>query len=354
MDELIPTIRGWLQSGRKVALATVIETWGSSPRPPGSNMAVTDEQQIAGSVSGGCVEGAVVEAAQTVLISQKPERLHFGVSNDQAWDVGLACGGEIDVFLRYMQPVWLDQWEKARADDQSFCLVLVTRGPDELVGTQWIQQSEGNIIAVDVPEKELNRAQNLAAQALVEGTTGEKELREASSPGEATRRYFLQVVDPQLQLIAVGGGHISKPLVQLAEVLGFHCTVIDPRRLFGSRERFPGVDELIQSWPQEAFSRIKITRQTAVVMLTHDPKIDDPALEISLNSEAFYIGALGSRKTHEKRKERLRRAGLSEERIARIHAPVGLDLGGNSAEEIALAVMAEIVRERNLRSENHF
>jgi len=353
MDELIPTIRGWLQSDRKVALATVIKTWGSSPRPPGSSMAVTGEQQIAGSVSGGCVEGAVVEAAQKVLTSQKPERLHFGVSNDQAWDVGLACGGEIDVFLRYFQPVWIDQWEKARADDQTFCLVLITRGPSELVGTQWIQQSDGNVIALDVPEKELNLAQNLAAQAIVEGTTGEKGLTEARSAGEAARRYFLQVVDPQLQLIAVGGGHISKPLIQLADVLGFRCTVIDPRRLFGSRERFPGVDQLIQSWPQEAFKRIKITRQTAVVMLTHDPKIDDPSLEIALNSEAYYIGALGSRKTHEKRKERLRRAGLTEEKIARIHAPVGLDLGGNSAEEIALAVLAEIVRVGNLGSGKH-
>ncbi len=344
MDALIPEIKKWLSAGKKVALATVVQTWGSSPRPPGSSMAVSADQQLAGSVSGGCVEGAVVEASLEVLRTGEPTRLHFGVSDDRAWEVGLACGGELDVFVREMDPRWIEIWESAREREEPFCQLLVMEGPAQLVGRQWIQMADGTVFSAEVPPKEVERMGKLTRQALSEGRSRQISMADPDHPERMKHAYFLQIEASPSSLVIVGAGHITIPLVQIARVMGFQSTVVDPRRLFASTERFPAVKNLLQVWPEEAFSRLKINRQTAVVVLTHDPKIDDPAIIQALQTEAFYIGALGSKRTHKKRAQRLRDAGIPGERIQSIHAPIGLDLGGNSAEEIALAIMAEVVK----------
>jgi xanthine dehydrogenase accessory factor len=339
MDGLLDQIGIWFEKGRSVALATVIKTWGSSPRPAGAMMAITDQGEITGSVSGGCVEGAVVDAALGVMKNQRPKRLHFGVADEEAWEVGLSCGGEIDVFVREYTPEDLACWRIALKKEERFCLVLVLEGDTNFLGVNWVVFENG-------------MSQQTSTQDPIPLILNEAV--HAATPRERTaiitlddlmiQEAFLSFVDPPRKLILVGGVHIAIPLASQAETIGLDVIVIDPRRLFGTSERFPAVKQLLQEWPQEAFKRLSVTPSTAIVMLTHDPKIDDPAIKIALDSRAFYIGALGSRKTHQKRKERLLDQGVAPEDLNRIHAPVGLDLGASSPEEIALAVLAEIIQ----------
>lgn len=339
METLLAQIEGWFESGRSVALASVIKTWGSSPRPVGAWMAISDRGDISGSVSGGCVEGAVVDAAQAVLADGRPQRLHFGVANEEAWEVGLSCGGEIEVFLRLLTPEHLDCWKAAVERAEPFWISLVVEGDPALIGAEGCLFNDGSsslIPSTPDPGPVLQEA------ALAAASRGKTSLSQIES--DPALELFFQLVEPPRKLVLVGGVHIAIPLASLADTLGFEVTVVDPRRLFGTTERFPKVDRLLQEWPQEAFKKIQLTGSTAVVMLTHDPKIDDPAIMIALDSPAFYLGALGSRKTHQKRLQRLAAQGLAEEALNRIHGPVGLNLGASSPEEIALAIMAEIIQ----------
>lgn len=330
-------IADWQERGRQVALATVVSTWGSSPRQPGAVMAITDQSEISGSVSGGCVEGAVIDSGLEVIRTGMPCRLHFGVANEEAWQVGLSCGGEIDIYLEPFSQEKLTSWQAAFQKDTRFCRLLVLEGDSS--GKNWFvfpedrEDTTGSISAL--PDELF-----LAAKEACED--GRSNLRSFSSP--EYQDVFLQVCQPAQKLILVGGVHIAIPMVSMAHSIGFEVILIDPRRLFGTQERFPEVEMLLQDWPQDAFPKIKLNRASAVVTLTHDPKIDDPALQAALNSEAFYIGALGSRRTHQKRLKRLEELGLDSTTLDRIHAPVGLNLGGTAPEEIALAVLAEIVQ----------
>ena len=319
-------------------MATVIKTWGSSPRQPGAMMAITDQGEISGSVSGGCVESAVIDAAMTVLEQGTPTRLHFGVANEEAWEVGLSCGGEIDVFLRPFSAADLDCWQEVEDRAERYCSLLVIEGGEDVLGLNWFVLGSGNTLGLPAQQDPDPFIIEEAKQALAEGETTVIALDRAQ-----IQQIFLQVVELPQKLVLVGGVHIAIPLASLAETVGFEVIVIDPRRLFSTDDRFPAVKQLLQEWPQEAFKRLRLTPSTAVVMLTHDPKIDDPALKIALASPAFYIGALGSRKTHKKRRDRLSEQGVDAAALDRIHAPVGLDLGGSSPEEIALAVLAEII-----------
>jgi len=327
----------WQEQGRKVALATVVSTWGSSPRQPGAVMAITDQSEISGSVSGGCVEGAVIDAGLEVIRTGIPRKLHFGVANEEAWQVGLSCGGEIEIYLEPFGPEKLTSWLAAFQKDTRFCRLLILEG--DASGKNWFvfpedrEDSAGSIPAL--PD-ELFLAVKDACEE------GQSSLRSFSSP--EYQEVFLQVCQPARKLVLVGGVHIAIPLVSMAHSIGFEVILIDPRRLFGTQERFPEVEMLLQEWPQDAFPKIKLNSASAVVTLTHDPKIDDPALQAALDSEAFYIGALGSRRTHQKRRKRLEELRLDSTALDRIHAPVGLNLGGTAPEEIALAVMAEIVQ----------
>lgn len=339
MEALLDQIKAWFDKGRSVALATVIQTWGSSPRPAGALMAITDQGEISGSVSGGCVESAVIDAAQEVLVGGSPTRLHFGVAHEEAWEVGLSCGGEIEIFVRVFKPEDLDQWREAIVREERFCIALVIEGDQAHLGSDWCIYRSGEILGIPSQPDPSSALHAAATAALSVGKTALIELE-----GDQIQEAFLQVVEPPRKLILVGGVHIAIPLASLADTVGFEVIVIDPRRLFSTTDRFPAVNRLLQEWPQDAFKRLVLTESTAVVMLTHDPKIDDPAIKIALASPAFYIGALGSRKTHQKRLDRLTDQGIDPIDLKQVHAPVGLNLGASTPEEIALAILAEIIQ----------
>lgn len=338
MKEIIADIDKWREaSDDPIALATVIQTWGSSPRQVGAKMALTADGKISGSVSGGCVEGTVFEAGTEVLQTGRPQLLHFGVADETAWDVGLACGGTIEVFVEPLHTAVYDFLHTLIEKDKAGASITLIQGPQAQVGQKLA----------------LNRAGQTVGK--LDGTLEERAIQAAQAATGPQRIHlteeveaFIDVVRPAPTLVMVGGVHIAVALTSIAKTLGYNTIVVDPRRAFGSQERFPHVDRLIQAWPDEAFAQIELTPETAVAMLTHDPKIDDPALKVVLQSPAFYIGALGSSKTQAKRRERLRDMGFDEDQIGRVHGPIGLDLGGQTPEEIALAVMAEIVQAKGL------
>jgi len=337
MRDVLPQIEAWTRAGQPFALATVVQTWGSAPRAAGSRMVVGADGRIEGSVSGGCVEAAVVEAAREVLRTATPKLLHFGVADEAAWAVGLACGGTIEVFVEKPDPSFLDRARELVKADQAAVLATVVEGP--LAGRWMAARSDGPAEGTLGKLSEPVRAAALGA--LREG----KSLR--TRVGEAP--VFLDVLRPTPTLVAVGGVHIAIALTRIAQALGYRTIVVDPRPAFGNEARFPHADRVASEWPDEALGRIGLTRETAVAVLTHDPKLDDPALRAALVSPAFYVGALGSKATQAKRRQRLLEAGLSETQVGRLHAPIGLDLGGRSPEEIAVSVMAQVVAVRNGR-----
>jgi len=334
MRDVLPDIERWLGEGRRVALATVVETWGSAPRTVGGKMAVSDDRRIAGSVSGGCVEGAVVEAAADVLASGTPRLLRFGVSDDTAWSVGLACGGSIEVFLEPVAKELFGPVRDALKAERPVALATVIRGADADVGRKAVLFENGKTLG-DRDEATLD-----AARAAL----SESRSRRFAVGG---REIFADVQLPSPRMVIVGGVHIAVALVGLAKALGFRTILVDPRAAFANPKRFPHVDEIRSDWPAEALSKIGLNAGSAVAVLAHDPKLDDPALIAALSSSAFYVGALGSARTQEKRRTRLVAAGVSAEALRRLHAPIGLDLGGRSPEEIALSVMAEVVAARH-------
>jgi xanthine dehydrogenase accessory factor len=303
----------WTQEGRKVALATVIETWGSAPRPVGSQLVIDEDGAMEGSVSGGCVEGAVVVAAIDAIAAGKSEILEFGVSDDEAFAVGLACGGQIRVLVQPVGNGLTVATLQALADarDATDPIGLAT---DLATGTSRI------IAAADAPDRfRLDRS------GLEEDGT------------------FITIQNPPLRMIIVGAVHIAQPLVGMARACGYAPVLIDPRGAFGSEARFPG-ETIIEDWPDEALAVLRPDARTAIVTLTHDPKLDDPAIMAALRSDVFYLGCLGSTRTHAKRVARLQDAGFTEADIARIHAPVGLDIGGRQPAEIALSIMAQVTQ----------
>ena len=340
MRDVLPEIERWRADGEEVVVATVVKTWGSAPRGVGARMAMTSSGKIAGSVSGGCVEGAVAEEGTRILATGKPKLLIFGVDDEKAWAVGLACGGTIEVFVEKLQDAAFEAIRTTIVSGRPVAEVTVVRGPDRLVGKKLVLAAGGSPAVL--PGSEVDDAALQAAQdALASG-------KSRSIPaGETGAELFTDVILPPPRLIVVGGVHIAIPLVAIAKTLGYRTIVVDPRERFGSAERFPDVDRIVPSWPDRALGEIGIDSGTAVVVLTHDPKLDDPALAAALRSPAFYVGALGSRQTQEKRRQRLIGAGLDEEMLSRLHAPIGLPIGGRSPAEIALSIMAQIVATRN-------
>jgi xanthine dehydrogenase accessory factor len=325
MRELLPDLEDWLNKGDRVALATVISTWGSAPRRVGSTMAVNEHGAMVGSVSGGCVEGAVVQAAHEVMKSGKAQRLHFGVTDETAWDVGLACGGELDVFVqRVSQQIFSDLIPKIKSDEP-VTIATVIKG--DALGSQLLLNEQGVVIA--------------SSDTFTLEATLQPSQPETRKMGD--REVFVNPVSSQPTLIMVGGVHIAVALAKIARIESFRTIIVDPRKAFGSTLRFTHADALIQEWPAAAFEQVSLTNSTALASLSHDPKIDDPALIDALNSDVFYIGALGSRKTQEKRRARLLRAGITEDQLKRLHAPIGLEIGAETPEEIALAIMAQVI-----------
>jgi xanthine dehydrogenase accessory factor len=346
MDDLVR----WIAAGERIALATVVAAEGSSPRPVGSRMAVTASSQMVGSVSGGCVEGAVFQEAQEVLSGRPPKRIRYGVVDETGWEVGLACGGTIEV---YVEPLVEVHRRLIAALEAGEIVALATRldsAPRHRGGRHLLAWPDGRLegdrsLAPGLtalfpgPAAELRRRPAGPALSAVEGPV----------PSAAEGDVFLEVFAPPPTLVIVGAVHVAVPLVTLAQALGFHVQVVDARRAFATRERFPTADELIVAWPQKALKAEELGPQHCVVILTHDPKFDLPALQIALRSRAGYIGLIGSRTTQAKRLAALREAGFGEAELARVHGPVGLDLGGRRPAEIALAILAEIVAVRHGR-----
>ena len=351
MRDILSDLDRWNSDHEPIALATVIQTWGSSPRQPGAKMGMVAGNRLTGSVSGGCVEGAVYETGMEVLVSRKPQLLHFGVADETAWEVGLACGGSIDVFVKPLDSTLFTAISAALKDEQAFALATVVAGPENLLGNEIMVRADGSSVG-QIGEPFAGVATEAARAALTSGqaqriTLPPPSVKDPMGGVGGGIDLFIESNWPSPTLIIVGGVHIAIALAALAKTLGYKTILIDPRTAFGSEERFPQVDQLIRAWPDEALSQLTITHSTAVAMLTHDPKLDDPALMIALPSQAFYIGALGSKKTQEKRRERLLAAGLTEAQLNRIFGPIGLRLGARAPEEIALSVMAEIVAARN-------
>ncbi len=325
--ELFAQLCRWRAAGKGVALATVVKTWGSSPRPEGSHLAVEADGAFVGSVSGGCIEGAVIGEAQAAIADGKPRLLEFGVSDERAWEVGLACGGRVQVYVERVQVALFDELMAARAARHP--VAVVTRLAD---GAQALLE-EGAVSG----ELTLSEAQCAEALRLLRA---DKSGVLESSAGALFARCYTQAP----RMVIVGAVHVTQALAPMAAMAGFEVTVVDPRRAFATPERLPGVT-VSTEWPDEALARLAPDAQTAVVTLSHDPKLDDPALAAALKSQCFYIGALGSKRTHAARVERLTAEGLGAE-LHRIHAPVGLDLGGRSPAEIAVSVLAQVIQSR--------
>jgi xanthine dehydrogenase accessory factor len=339
MRDILSDLDHWRTEDKPIALATVIQTWGSSPRRAGAKMALTSNGNITGSVSGGCVEGAVYETGVDVLKSNRPQLLHFGVADETAWEVGLACGGSIDIFVKPLDKVLFNALRSVLLEEGAAVLSTVVRGSDQLLGHEILVRDNG-IVAGSISEELNEEVLKLTRETLSRGESRRVVLDENTE-------VFMEVILPPPTLIAVGGVHITIALMALAKTLGYRTVVIDPRSAFGNEERFPNVDKLIPLWPDEAFDQIPITQSTAIAMLTHDPKLDDPALKIALPSPAFYVGALGSKTTQAKRRQRLLENGLTEEQLHRLHGPIGIEIGAGTPEEIAMSIMAEVVAARN-------
>jgi xanthine dehydrogenase accessory factor len=315
-DSIPETALAWHRAGQGAALATVVETWGSAPRPVGSLLAISGSGEIAGSVSGGCVEGAVVAEARAALADGTPRLLTYGVSDETAFAVGLACGGTIRVLV---DPVG-------------------TGLPESLLAHLVTARADRRPVALRTHLENWDRGLvSPRGEAAIDARF------RADRSGVDEDGWFTAIHNPPLRLIVVGAVHIAQPLVQIARLCGYDPVLIDPRDAFGSAARFPG-ETILNDWPDEALATLVPDARTAIVTLTHDPKLDDPAIRAALGSPAFYLGCLGSTRTHAKRRDRLRADGVDEAAIARIHAPVGLDIGARSPAEIALSVMAEITR----------
>ncbi len=329
MRELLPDLEHWLAKGERVALCTVISTWGSAPRQAGAVMAVSESGGLVGSVSGGCVEGAVLTASQQIIRSGKSELLHFGVQDDTAWEVGLACGGEIDVFVQPLDPALFAALLPRLKADQAMTLSTVISGVH--IGAQTLADESGQVLA--------QHGVAPAAQAV----------RLAGVVNSADGDVFHNPLAASPTLLIIGASHVTAALVNIAHLMEFRTIIIDPRKAFMSEERFAHAHKLVPVWPQAAFQELGLAATTAVACLSHDPKIDEPALLQALRSPAFYVGALGSRRVQAQRRERLLKAGLTEQELERLHAPIGLAIKAKTPEEIALSIMAEIIQ--NYRAE---
>lgn len=304
----------WVQAGEGAALATVIETWGSAPRRVGAQLVVSGTGAMEGSVSGGCVEGAVVIEALETLETGSSRLLEYGVSDGDAFAVGLACGGTIRVLV---EPIGAGGM------------------PENMLADLVAARAARTPVAYEA-------ALNGGTRKLVTDAHAERFRTDRSGLSD-DGETFIAIHNPPLRMAIVGGVHIAQHLDGMARAVGFDTYIIDPREAFGSEARFPGA-KVINDWPDDALQNLGVDARTALVLLTHDPKLDDPAIQCALASGPFYIGALGSSRTHASRRARLAEAGFKQDQIDQIHGPVGLDIGASGPAEIAVAIMAEVIQ----------
>ncbi|PSS61911.1 XdhC/CoxI family protein [Ensifer sp. NM-2] len=310
----------WYQTGRHVAVATVFKTWGSAPRPVGSHLVIDERGNFEGSVSGGCVEGAVIAEAPEVIATGKARLLEFGVEDETAWRVGLSCGGRIEIYLQRLSIATLRQLNQARMKREIALTVTA------------LATGESQIVHLGDPRPPA--WQDAISKSLHTGKAATFE-----AVGEA---YFVNPYIPPPRIMIIGAVHISQALARMAEIAGFEVTVIDPRAAFAAHDRFEGI-EMICAWPEDVLLQRRLDRTTALVAVTHDAKVDEEAIRAALETDCFYVGALGSRKTHASRVERLMAAGVQRTDLEKIRAPIGIDIGAETPQEIAVAILAEVI-----------
>jgi len=341
MIDIFSQIDKWVEANNPFAIARVVKTWGSSPRPIGSALVVSEAGEMIGSVSGGCVEGAVSKAVMKVLEVGAPINLHFGVTDEEAWEVGLSCGGKIDVYVTPSMAF------SASAEEQAVWKAIQIA----------VENNTGGVLINDLEEqqarsffrtpdgKQYGSLQGHDLEAIAIKAFQERKNQIVEQDG---KRYFAHVFPPKSRLLIIGAAHITVDLVNFANQFGFETIVIDPRGFFASNTQFDSPpSQLIKNWPQEVLNEMQMDAYTYAVVLSHDSKIDDPALHYLLKSEVAYIGALGSNRTHKKRIARLEKAGFEDSEIERIHAPIGVDINAKSPKEIALSIISEIIQTKN-------
>jgi xanthine dehydrogenase accessory factor len=334
MRELIETVTAWRTEGVGFGRAVLVRAFGSAPRPEGATLLVADDGRIAGSVSGGCVEAACAEEVQRARRSGLSLAVRYGISDDQAWDVGLACGSTIDVLI---EPQLRPELEAAaRSTDGGY---VVTTLPEGAPGA-----ADGPHLPAAAPPPEIVKELDPALESLAD---------EALAAGRSQvvvfdhGQYFVEVFPVPPRLVIFGAVQVAMPLLRLARELGYRTAVVDARPAFATRERFPEADELLIGWPDDVAERLALQAGDAVAVLTHDPKLDEPAVVAAVRAGCRYVGAIGSRRTQAARRSRLVAAGLSEAEVAQVRGPIGLDLGGRDPAETALAILAEVVAERH-------
>ena len=319
--DVLTAARAWLARDGRVAMATVVDTWGSAPVPVGGQMAVAADGNFQGSVSGGCIEGEIIMEAEDILSSGQPKTLTFGVADETAWRAGLPCGGQVQVFVE-------------RIDEDGGAALL-----DRAVAAG--ESRRGLVVRTHLADgrKEVfeRSDENLPPDIAERFHTAKSQLKE--TPDGAV---FLHALVPPARILIIGATHIGQILTQLARLAAYDVIVVDPRTAFASPDRFPNVN-LLTEWPQDILPKLGLDPYTAVVALAHVGHIDDEALKLAVQSDCLYIGALGSSRNHAKRVERLAAAGITQAQIARIKAPIGLDIGAQTPAEVAVSIMGEIV-----------
>ncbi|WP_280355991.1 XdhC family protein [Nocardia otitidiscaviarum] len=345
MLDLLDRLLAWRSRGVRSALATVVDTSLSAPRVPGSAMVISESLEVFGSISGGCVEAATVAIAETVLASGTPVLEHFGVTDDDALSVGLTCGGTIDVYVEPVTDTLLDHLVRIRdalADRRPVTMTTVIRDGCLPVRSRWENGTMiGSNTGLEPPNCSADRIRPLLA-------AGRDELIRVD--GADPFILFVQVFTPAPRLIIFGAVDFAAALARLAKLLGYHVTICDARPLFATPERFPDVDEVVVDWPHRYLDATESDEQTALCVMTHDPKFDIPLLERALRRPAAYIGAMGSRRASAERAHALRARGITSAQLRRLHAPIGLDIGAVTPMETAVSILSEILAERGQRS----
>jgi xanthine dehydrogenase accessory factor len=344
MHDVIDDVARWAGAGERFVLATVVATWRSAPRQPGAAMAMAGDGEPVGSVSGGCVEGAVYDLSQEVLATGEPVFQRYGVSDDDAFAVGLTCGGIIDIFVEAVDVATFPELPgvvSSVRDHEPVAVATVIDGPGNIGAhlVVWNDRSAGGLgsarLDAAVTDDVRGMLDHGATGVLRIGPDGERRQDELS--------VFVQSFAPAPQMLVFGAIDFAAAVARVGKFLGYRVTVCDARGVFATRKRFPDADEVVVEWPHRFLEKAKVDARTVICVLTHDPKFDVPLLEAALKTEAAYIGAMGSRRTHDDRLARLRDEGVSETSLARIASPIGLDIGARTPEETAVSIAAEIV-----------
>ena len=348
MRDILDQITKWWDSGETFGLATVVNTFRSAPRDPGAALAVSDGGEVVGSVSGGCVEGAVYELAREVCESGQPVLQTYGISDDTAFDVGLTCGGIIELFV---EPVSRERFpglgEVAAAirDEVPVAVATVVAGPGVL-GARRIIRADAATGTLGAGDRLDEAVDDDVRGMLAQGLTGVRHYGEHGERRLDDLSVFVQSFAPPPRMLVFGAIDFAAAVARAGKFLGYRVTVCDARPIFATHARFPDADEVVVDWPHRYLAQTQIDPRTVICVLTHDPKFDVPLLEVALRTPAGYIGAMGSRRTHEDRLARLRDVGLTEDELARLRSPIGLDLGARTPEETAVSVAAELIQLR--------